>query len=297
MDCQRNSDTLDTARPTRYLGLTAGMPWALPVVHHVSNYHRAPLCVAYGMGVDSTAMLVGMWRRGIRPDLITFADTGGEKPETYEYLATINEWLRGVGFPDVTVVRYAGRHSRYSTLEGNCLANETLPSLAFGGKGCSLKFKAAVQNAYRARWAPAIAAWGAGQRVTVCIGYDAGPTDGRRSTLAETPKYAYRYLLREWGWDRDRCKAEIVSAGLPLPMKSACWFCPASQPSEIAWLVERHPGLADRIIAMEAAAAPNLRSIQGLWRNGVKGTRGGIAKPGSMTVYIRERRALRIVEN
>lgn len=41
-----------------------------------------PLVVAYGLGVNSTAMLVEFARRGIRPDLILFADTGGEKPET-----------------------------------------------------------------------------------------------------------------------------------------------------------------------------------------------------------------------
>ena len=43
-----------------------------------------PLVVAYGLGVDSTAMLVEFAHRGIRPDLILFADTGGEKPETYQ---------------------------------------------------------------------------------------------------------------------------------------------------------------------------------------------------------------------
>lgn len=33
-----------------------------------------PVTVAYGIGVDSTAMLVGLHQRGIRPDLILFAD-------------------------------------------------------------------------------------------------------------------------------------------------------------------------------------------------------------------------------
>lgn len=36
---------------------------------------KAPLVVSYGVGVDSTAMLVAMQQRGIRPDLILFADT------------------------------------------------------------------------------------------------------------------------------------------------------------------------------------------------------------------------------
>ena len=39
--------------------------------------------VAYGGGVNSTSMLVGLHERGIPVDLILFADTGGELPSTY----------------------------------------------------------------------------------------------------------------------------------------------------------------------------------------------------------------------
>lgn len=52
----------------------------------VKHQARAPFVVLCGAGVNSTAMLVAMWRRAIRPDLILFADIGAEKPETYAYL-------------------------------------------------------------------------------------------------------------------------------------------------------------------------------------------------------------------
>ena len=80
-----------------------------------------PLVVAYGLGVDSTALLVEFARRGIRPDLILFADTGGEKPETYAYLPVIQRYLAGAGFPAVVTVRYRPVRAAYSTLEGQCL--------------------------------------------------------------------------------------------------------------------------------------------------------------------------------
>ncbi|WP_291333094.1 hypothetical protein [Desulfovibrio sp.] len=51
---------------------------------------KPPLVVSYGMGVDSTALLVEMHNRGIRPDLILFADVGSEKHSTYAYLDIIN---------------------------------------------------------------------------------------------------------------------------------------------------------------------------------------------------------------
>jgi 3'-phosphoadenosine 5'-phosphosulfate sulfotransferase (PAPS reductase)/FAD synthetase len=100
----------------------------------VRPWTDCPLVVAYGLGVDSTAMLVEFALRGIRPDMILFADTGGEKPETYRYLDVIQPYLAKIGFPPVTVVRYQPKRAPYTTLEGQCLHTGTLPSLAYGGK-------------------------------------------------------------------------------------------------------------------------------------------------------------------
>jgi len=253
---------------------------------------RSPLALAYGLGVDSTAVLVGWHARGIRPDLILHADTGSEKPGTYAYLPVIQDWLARVGFPPVVVVRYEPSNFKnwppYRTLGENCLTNGTLPSLAFGFKSCSLKWKVAPQDKYTAAWQPARDAWAAGAPVTKAIGYDAGPADSRRYAHVEgylDARYAYTYPLRDWGWDRAECKARIAEAGLPVPPKSACYFCPAMKKDELHDLpVEQLRG----IVALEARARPRLRDIEGLWRNGCKGTRDpSKAKPGRMTEYIR----------
>jgi hypothetical protein len=45
--------------------------------------------------------------------------------------------------------------------------------------------------------------------------------------------YDVQYPLRAWGWDRSRCEREIQAVGLPVPVKSACFFCPASKKPEI----------------------------------------------------------------
>jgi hypothetical protein len=42
------------------------------------------------------------------------------------------------------------------------------------------------------------------------------------------------------------------------------------------------------MVVMEPRAEPRLERIQGLWRNGVKGTRGGKGRPGRMTDFIRQ---------
>lgn len=258
---------------------------------------RAPLVVSYGVGVDSTAMLVGMAARGIRPDLILFSDTGVEKPETYAYLPTMQAWLASVGFPAVVTVRLGtvqGDHGDYSTLLENCLVNRTLPSLAFGKKGCSKKWKVGPMDRYVKRWPPAIRAWANGFKVIRAIGYDAGPKDSKRAwKLTDTKRYSYRYYLRDWGWDRERCEAEIAAAGLPVPPKSACYICPATKPHELAELDRLHPELGDDIMRMEALAAPGLTKIEGNWRHTVKGFRGATPHPGAMTPFIQEERRKR----
>jgi hypothetical protein len=267
----------------------------------------APLVVAYGLGVDSTAALIGLHRNRIRPDLILFADTGNERAETYAYWKVIQAWLRKVKFPKARVVRYVPQNFKnwppYYSLGENCLTNGTLPSLAFGFKSCSLKWKVTPQNKFCDAWDPAVAAWRRGQKVRKIIGYDAGPRDAKRYAQAvgvEDPLYDYWYPLMDWGWDRERCEEEIRREGLPgwkdktgqewvkkggVPVKSACYFCPATQPEELPQFKKVY---LRYIVIMEARAEPRLTDIEGLWRNGVKGTRGGKYRPGKMTDFIRE---------
>lgn len=229
------------------------------------NIH-SPLMLAYGLGVDSTAVLVGWHARGIRPDAILFADTKSEKQETYAYLPIIQEWLERVGFPPVTVVENVVKDYRhwppYSGLLQNCLTNATLPSLAFGFKSCSLKHKVAPQNKWTELWQPAIDCWAAGGKVRKAIGYDASPKDKKRFAHAvgmEDPSYDYSYPLMDWGWDREECKRQIRAAGLPVPPKSACFFCPATQKEE---LHEHRKSYLRTIVIMEARAKPRL---MGCW--------------------------------
>src|SRR5262245_43588236 len=132
-----------------------------------------PLVVAYGLGVNSTAMLVEFATRGIKPDLILFADTSGEKPETYRYLRVIRPFLARVGFPDVTVVRYRPKRAVYHTLAEQCLHTATLPSLAYGGKSCSIKYKRQPQDDFILQRYPEPSVRQSNGRVVRAIGFDA----------------------------------------------------------------------------------------------------------------------------
>lgn len=256
---------------------------------------EAPVIVAFGAGVDSTAMLIEMVAQGLRIDLVLFADTGSEKPETYAYRDLIFRWLRARGIRCETV-RYEPRRFKhwppYRTLDENCFTNGTLPSISFGHHSCSQKWKIEPQDRFVANWEPALEQWSKGGKVTKCIGYDAGARDSKRYAHAEghhDPRYNYEYPLREWGWDRAACEARILAEGLPVPIKSACFMCGAAKPWEIRTLPIYQ---LRRIVLMEARAKPRLRSIEGLWRTSVQGRNGAEPRPGAMTDFIRENRLL-----
>ncbi len=81
------------------------------------------------------------------------------------------------------------------------------------------------------------------KHVVKAIGLDA--TEEHRRTWARSPSnktkrpsrqqwldehyFAYWYPLMDWLYDRERCKRIIADAGLPVPIKSACFFCLANR--------------------------------------------------------------------
>ena len=213
---------------------------------------------SFGGGTDSTAMLIGMWQRKEPVDLILFADTGGEKPHTYKYISIFSEWLIAHNMPEITIVK-----APKVTLEQDVLKRKSLPSIAFGFKTCSQRFKAEPCNKYIRNWIPAKEAWLRGEKITMLIGYEYG--EERRAKNYDDKKKNVRYPLIELKWDRKKCIEVIKNSKLPLPGKSACFFCPSSKAQEIKQLSKQYPELAARAIAMEKNAI--LTDVKGLGRN------------------------------
>lgn len=225
---------------------------------------HVPLIVNLGGGWNSTAALAELRGRGIVPDLILFADTGDEKPGTYSHIAQAQEWCARVGFPGITTVSNADA-SQYASLEDNCLKMQTLPSRVFGGSSCAQKWKHAPMDKFLNHWEPAVRCWAAGDKPVKLIGYDGGEL--RRASILEDKKFRYWHPLIEWGWDREECRWAILRAGMELPPKSACFYCPSSTKDEVLWLARTHPDLFKRAVEMERNAAANCTEVKGLGRH------------------------------
>ena len=213
--------------------------------------------VSYGGGTNSTAMLIECAKRGIDVEYILFADTGGERPHTYAYVEMFSKWCVDNGLPRIHTVK------RKITLETDCLRRGALPSIAYGFKTCSQRWKIGPQDKYLNNCDSTKEEWAEGRKITKLIGFDAD--ESHRTKDFEDKKYIAKYPLVEWDMGRDECIKVIEDAGLCLPGKSACFFCPSSKASEIRQLAKVYPDLADRAIAMERNA--ELTQVKGLGRN------------------------------
>lgn len=211
------------------------------------------IIASLGGGDNSRAMLIRWVQEGRPLDLVLFADTGGELRQTYANVEAFSEWLVSHGAPGVVTVREPNE-----TLEENCLRAKRLPSIAYGFKSCSDRWKRRPIHRYVKAYGGA-ELWARGEAVCKLVGFDAD--EQHRAVDPGDKRYNNRYPLIEWGMQREDCTALVEAEGM-IPGKSSCFFCPAMKKHEIIALP---PDLQARAIAMEENA--ELTTIKGLGRN------------------------------
>lgn len=192
-----------------------------------------------GLGVDSTASLILASQQGVKPAAIIFADTGGEKPETYHFKAILEKWIEKTFDQELVVVKAEMKRNgkNVKTLEEMCLAGHDLPSIVYGRKTCSQNWKGKPLE----KWVKK----NIGKDCVFAVSYNADET--RRAV----PYPGKIYPLIEAGWGRIECLQAIAKSPLPMPCKSACFFCPSTPKKAVIELARMHPELVKRAIAME----------------------------------------------
>ena len=209
--------------------------------------------VSFGGGVNSTALLIGLAEREEPPDHILFADTGGEKPETYVHVERMQQWLRQNEMPPIQIVKEG------NGLEDDCAARETLPGKAFGFGSCSEHFKVRPQRRWVKRQGITDPLW--------LVGIHYGERKRAERTLNQRDDVSFPLI--DWKWNQEDCVDAIRCAALAIPVKSACFFCPAMRKPEVIQISKTHPDLFARAVEMERTAneAGNLNTVKGLGRH------------------------------
>lgn len=209
--------------------------------------------VTYGGGVNTIALIIEMIKRKMKIDYILFSDTGSEKPKTYDYISYFNEYLLEKNYPLVTQLPKYKEEGLY----GECIRQKRLPSIVYGFKSCSERWKLRPFNKFcrENKLFPA----------NVYKGIDAG--EEHRISDYSDKNQTVLFPLVDWGFDRGDCVKIIIDEGLLLPPKSSCFFCPSMRKAEIHDLKENNPDLFNKAVEMEKNAASNNTKVKGLARN------------------------------
>ena len=88
-----------------------------------------------------------------------------------------------------------------------------------------------------------------------------GGFDARRYDVAARSEADAKAFIVDRRLYRDNCVGLIRRAGLPIPPKSACWFCPFHSLREWREMRRTRPELFDRAAALEAEINERRRSL------------------------------------
>lgn len=215
----------------------------------------APRIISYGGGVQSTAMLVLAVAGRIDVDAAVFANVGddSEHPATLTYVRTVAQpWAAERGLP-VHILDRVRRDGTVETLWARLMREDSrslpipvrMSNGAPGTRSCTADFKIKVVG----RW---LREHGATPETpaTVCIGISTDEVE-RLSNKRAAPYEQPTYPLIDLGLSRSDCTRIIADAGLPVPGKSSCYFCPFHRPAMWAEMRRDEPALFWRSVELE----------------------------------------------
>ena len=188
--------------------------------------------LSFGGGVNSVALMVLLLREGLPLDEAVFADTGGEVPETYEYLDVAREYLADRDVP-LTVVAKRG-DSLYDT----AWRRRVFPSAVW--RWSTRDFKVTPIHRYYRTVGGHI-----NQYMAIAWDEVSRMKDSRVEYVTNVFPLVDRRITRAG------CVAIIEEAGLPIPQRSSCYFCPFNSVDRWHWLHANHPALYAKAVALE----------------------------------------------
>lgn len=240
----------------------------------------SPLRVlSFGGGVNTIALMVLLIREGAPLDEVIFADTGGETPETYRAVESAEAFFAERGIPFRTV----GTRMKGGDLYATAQRRRVIPSVKW--RWCTRDFKVRpIYAYYRSLGVPV--------EQYVGIAYD----EIHRMKDSKVSFVTNLYPLVDRKITRAACVQIIEEAGLPVPEKSGCYFCPFNSMNRWRWLLDAHPDLFERAVRLEEGSKhfPRQRLTDQVYRNREAITLSGLRdrlRAGERVVVLNEAEA------
>lgn len=212
--------------------------------------------ISYGGGVQSSAMIVLAIQGKIDTEHAVFANVGddSEHPASLEYVRNVMQpWAAKQGFP-VHEVNRIKRDGSVETLWGHLMkeGSRSIPipmrmnlTGAPGLRSCTADFKIAVIS----KW---VKANGATKDDPAIVNIGISVDEIERAGRGRNGPYEHReYPLLGLGLNRSDCMNVISAAGLPVPPKSSCFFCPFHRQATWAEMRRDEPDLFEKSVLLE----------------------------------------------
>jgi hypothetical protein len=213
---------------------------------------------SYGGGVQSTAALVLAAQGQIDFPVFLFANVGddSEHPATLRYVREVAlpyAAAQGIQLEELHRVK---RDGTTDTLYHELMRPESrsiripvrmMPNGAPGNRDCTAAYKIRVLGKF-------LKAHGASVSEPAIVGLGISIDEFQRAKTPDDPRTPYQrrvYPLIERRLDREACRRIIVAAGLPVPPKSSCWFCPYHTRAGWQAMRQDEPDLFWRAVKLE----------------------------------------------
>ena len=207
--------------------------------------------LSFGAGVNTVALMVILVNERAPLDCVIFADTGAETPGTYEALENARGYLDEQGIPFKVVQARPRQTDLYGTLQ----RRRVIPSVQW--RWCTRDFKVNPIHSYYSTLGVPI-----NQYIGIAFDEVHRMKDSRVSHITNI------YPLVERRMTRQDCINIIEEAGLPVPEKSGCYFCPFNSTERWKQLLAEYPDLFEKAIMLEESSKhfPNQRLTDQMFR-------------------------------
>ena len=190
--------------------------------------------LSFGGGVNTVALMVILIRDDAPLDGVIFADTGGETPDTYRSVEVAKEYLGKHGVPFTTVQA----RPQETDLYGTAMRRRVIPSVQW--RWCTRDFKVRPIHKYYRKLQRHV-----NQYMGIAVDEIHRMKDSREPFITNI------YPLIDKRLTRSDCVDIIEAAGLPVPQKSGCFFCPFNSSERWRQLLELNPVLFEKAIELE----------------------------------------------
>lgn len=210
--------------------------------------------VSYGGGVQSTALLVMAAQGALDVKTFLFANVGddSEHPATLRYVREVAmPYAKEHGIA-IIELHYHKRGGELETLYQHVTKPsqkmEIIPVRLQSGKpgmrSCTTNWKIRVIAQY-------VRKHGATKKSPAYMHMGISLDEFRRMRISDDPCRINVYPLIDRRMNRQDCMNVITRAGLPVPPKSSCWFCPFHRLTQWQEMAENEPELFQRAVEME----------------------------------------------